>query len=101
MLDKKEEYGILKVECKARRGIPPRVWDFVLFFLEVNMVSVNGEDRDYSKTLSLEALLIQENFDPKLVAVEVNQVLVKRVDFSKYQVKDGDKVEVFSFVGGG
>ena len=65
------------------------------------MVSVNGKDRDYPKTLSLEALLIQENFDPKLVAVEVNQTLVKRVDFPKYQVKDGDKVEVFSFVGGG
>lgn len=65
------------------------------------MVLINGKEVKIEKDLSLYEFLKENKFDPLFVAVEVNQELVKRENFKNFLVKDGYKVEVFSFVGGG
>lgn len=65
------------------------------------MVLINGKKVKIEKDLSLYEFLKENEFDPLFVAVEVNEKLVKREDFKNFLVKDGYKVEVFSFVGGG
>lgn len=65
------------------------------------MVLINGKEVKIKNEISLYELLKENEFDPDFVAVEVNQKLVKRENFKNFLVKDGYKVEVFSFVGGG
>ena len=39
--------------------------------------------------------------EKKNFAVEVNRKIVRRKDFDNFSLKDGDKVEIIHFVGGG
>ena len=65
------------------------------------MVLINGKEVKIKNEISLYEFLKENEFDPLFVAVEVNEKLVKRENFKNFLVKDGYKVEVFSFVGGG
>ena len=65
------------------------------------MVLINDKEVKIENEISLYEFLKENKFDPRFVAVEVNQELVKRENFKNFLVKDGYKVEVFSFVGGG
>ena len=65
------------------------------------MVLINDKEVKIKNEISLYEFLKENKFDPLFVAVEVNQELVKRENFKNFLVKDGYKVEVFSFVGGG
>lgn len=65
------------------------------------MVLINGKEVKIKNEISLYEFLKENKFDPLFVAVEVNEELVKRENFKNFLVKDGYKVEVFSFVGGG
>lgn len=65
------------------------------------MVLINGKEVKIENEISLYEFLKENKFDPAFVAVEVNEKLVKRENFKNFLVKDGYKVEVFSFVGGG
>lgn len=46
-------------------------------------------------------LLASLNRDPKKVAVEVNEEVVPREQHAEKQLKDGDRVEIVTLVGGG
>ena len=64
------------------------------------MVKVNGELLDLAgKTVS--EYLAGTNYDPKRIAVEKNGDIVPKAQYGETILKDGDTVEVVSFVGGG
>ena len=64
------------------------------------MVKVNGEALDIAgKTLA--GYLADTNYDPKRIAVERNGDIVPRARYGETVLKEGDSVEVVSFVGGG
>lgn len=65
------------------------------------MVLINDKEVKIKNEISLYEFLKENKFEPDFVAVEVNQKLVKRENFKNFLVKDGYRVEVFSFVGGG
>ncbi|MBP5356726.1 MAG: sulfur carrier protein ThiS [Clostridia bacterium] len=64
------------------------------------MVKVNGEVVD-AKGKSVTELLIEEKYDEKRVVVEINEVIVPKKDYASVIIKDGDVIEIVSFVGGG
>ena len=65
-------------------------------------IQINGEPREFSDTaLRLSELIEQLSLAPQRIAVEVNQQIVRRADWEKTQVHDGDRVEIVHFVGGG
>ena len=41
------------------------------------------------------------NYNPKTIAVECNEVIISKSDYETTVLKDGDVVEVVSFMGGG
>ena len=47
------------------------------------------------------ALLTDLAIDPRVVAVEVNRLVVKRARYAETMIDDGAEVEIVSFVGGG
>ncbi|MBQ3940089.1 MAG: sulfur carrier protein ThiS [Oscillospiraceae bacterium] len=64
------------------------------------MVKVNGRMLDAAgKTVG--ELVSAEGYDCKTVAVERNEEIVPKAAYGSTVLKDGDTVEVVSFVGGG
>ena len=64
------------------------------------MVKINGEEYQYGNK-QLTAVLEELNYDRTRIAVEINEVIVPKVCYDATVLKDGDIVEVVSFVGGG
>ena len=64
------------------------------------MVRVNGEPRNIAgKTLA--EYLATTNYDVKRIATELNGDIVPKATYTSIVLKDGDSVEIVSFVGGG
>jgi len=65
------------------------------------LVVVNGEPRAVVEQTSLEDLLVTLALPRERVAVELNQKVVRRVDWPASTLREGDKIEIVHFVGGG
>jgi sulfur carrier protein len=64
-------------------------------------IVVNGEQHEAEEPLTVTRLLQQLNLRSEQVAVEINLKILDRADFSTWNLQDGDKVEILSFIGGG
>ncbi|HXT61416.1 MAG TPA: sulfur carrier protein ThiS [Pyrinomonadaceae bacterium] len=65
-------------------------------------VQINGEQRELAVTsVRLSELIAQLSLAPQRIAVEVNRQIVRRDDWERTEVHDGDRVEIVHFVGGG
>jgi len=62
---------------------------------------INGEDLEVSKSGTLQELLGELRIKPERVAVEVNLSIIKKADYDSCRLKDGDRIEIVNFVGGG
>jgi thiamine biosynthesis protein ThiS len=64
-------------------------------------IIVNGEEQTYNVPLTVTALLQELDLRPEQVAVEVNLAILDRSNFPTWNLQEGDKVEILSFIGGG
>ena len=64
-------------------------------------VTINGEGKDFPSPMSVDHLLRSLRLDPRKIAVERNLEIVPRSEFDTIQVKDGDRLEIVHFIGGG
>ena len=64
-------------------------------------LQVNGEEREVSGTLTLAALLEQLGMRADRVAVELNREIVARERWPATELREGDRLEIVHFVGGG
>jgi thiamine biosynthesis protein ThiS len=64
-------------------------------------VTVNGAMQELADTVSVGDLLRGLALAPVRVAVEVNKELVPRGRFDEIQLRNGDAIEIVTFVGGG
>ncbi|MBI3445293.1 MAG: sulfur carrier protein ThiS [Magnetospirillum sp.] len=62
---------------------------------------INGEERNFSATMTVEALLGELGVDSRKVAVERNLEIVPKSAYAQVAVDDGDKLEIVAFIGGG
>lgn len=62
---------------------------------------VNGTMREFTDRLTVSGLLKQLAIQSEQVAVELNLAILERADYVKTVLKDGDKLEIIRFVGGG
>jgi len=65
------------------------------------LLHINGESREFPNGLTVAALVGQLGMKPDRVAVELNLEIVSRTKWEATVLKDGDKLEVVHFVGGG
>jgi len=63
-------------------------------------VKVNGQDRDVPDGSDIAALLAAHQLTADKVAVELNRRLVRAERYNT-PLRDGDEVEIVTFVGGG
>lgn len=64
-------------------------------------LTINGEPRDFPDGLTLSALIQQLGMKADRVAVELNLEIVPRGSWDSTLLKNGDKLEIVHFVGGG
>lgn len=64
------------------------------------MVHINGKDEAVSGMI-LKDYLVKNNYPPEGIAVECNEEIMPKSQYDTYALKDGDVVEIVSFVGGG
>lgn len=64
------------------------------------MVKINGE-LSYVAGTSIEKYLLENGYDIKRVAVELNGDIIPKLKYGEICFQDGDCVEIVSFVGGG
>jgi thiazole synthase len=64
-------------------------------------LSLNGEPREFTSPLTVEALLQHLSLDPRKVAVERNLEIVPRSTYAAVDLSEGDRLEIVHFIGGG
>jgi thiamine biosynthesis protein ThiS len=64
-------------------------------------IRLNGDPFDLAEPVSVSVLLEQLEIDARRVAVERNQIVVKRAAYDSTVVAEGDEIEIVNFVGGG
>lgn len=64
-------------------------------------IVLNGDRQDLPGPTTVLGLLTRLEIDPRVVAVELNRVVVKRARYGETAIEDGAEVEIVSFVGGG
>ena len=64
-------------------------------------LTINGNVREFSEPLSLQALIQQLGMKTDRVAVELNRDIVSRENWDETMLANGDRLEIVHFVGGG
>jgi len=64
-------------------------------------VIVNDEPRTLPDGATVADLVATLGLGPRRIAVEVNLDVVPRATYAEVRLRDGDRVEVIHFVGGG
>lgn len=64
-------------------------------------IKVNGELHAAEAGATVADLLRQLDIQPERVAVELNLHVLDRQEFGRRELRDGDQVEILSFIGGG
>ena len=64
-------------------------------------IQLNGEQREFPDSSTIQQLLDQLKISKEMVAVELNENVVSRATFSDVQLKSGDVMEIVHMVGGG
>jgi len=62
---------------------------------------INGEIREFQEVKTLQNVLNELSLDGKVMAAAVNMEIVKQDSWATCVLKDGDKLELLDFVGGG
>lgn len=64
-------------------------------------LQINGESRDFADGITLAGLVAQLGSKPDRVAVELNLEIVSRDKWQDTILRNGDRLEIVHFVGGG
>ena len=62
---------------------------------------LNGSEREFPHTLSLAELVEQLGMTANRVAAELNREIISRDQWSSTKLREGDRLELVHFVGGG
>ena len=65
------------------------------------MVTINGNQTILSTDLTVAEYLEQNNYQTNRIVVELNEEILPKYLYSETRLKDGDSMEIVTFVGGG
>ncbi len=64
-------------------------------------LTINGEEKNFSENATLKDILKELKVEDKVMAIAVNMEIVKKENWENFKPKDGDKIEMLTFVAGG
>lgn len=72
----------------------------LFLFMDINVI-INGKTERITAGMSLQSLLKLLGIKSERVAIEYNREIIDRNQFDALQLKEGDRLEIITFVGGG
>ncbi len=64
-------------------------------------VQINGEFRELREGQTLNELIAELALTPERLAIELNRQVVRRAQWTEIVLREGDRIEIVHFVGGG
>ena len=64
-------------------------------------ITVNGKQMQVIPKFSLKSLIAKLKIPLNKIAIELNKKIIDKKKISKIQLKNGDKIEIVHFIGGG
>ena len=64
------------------------------------MVQINGKNEDIAGK-NLRDYLNAANYDTRIIVVEINEKIIEKEKYQNTIIKDGDIIEIITFMGGG
>lgn len=64
-------------------------------------IKLNGETKDIGEGATLQVLVEELALAPERLAIELNREVVRRTDWPRVTLSEGDRVEIVHFIGGG
>jgi len=64
-------------------------------------IKLNGKESQVQADQTLQDLLGEMKIAPQMVACEVNQKIIKRAEYPKTLIHEGDNIEIIQMIGGG
>jgi sulfur carrier protein len=64
-------------------------------------IKLNGEPKEVEDGMTLQTLIERLDLAPERLAIEYNFDVVRRADWPGVDLKEGDRIEIVHFVGGG
>ncbi|RJP29591.1 MAG: sulfur carrier protein ThiS [Candidatus Omnitrophota bacterium] len=64
-------------------------------------IKINGVKSESNRYLTVADLVSDKKFNPKTIVIELNRDIIDPKDWPKTVLKEGDSLEIISFVGGG
>ncbi len=65
------------------------------------MVTINGRETVLELPMTVSDYLAQKQYQINRIAIELNGEILPKYQYSDTMLKDGDSMEIVSFVGGG
>lgn len=65
------------------------------------IITINGKEREVPDNLTVSGLVSFLNINSERVAIELNREIAKKSNWDNIYLKNGDILEIVSFVGGG
>ena len=65
------------------------------------MIIVNGKEINLTEDTTVAEYLEQNNYQTNRIVVEMNEEILPKYLYSETRLKDGDSMEIVTFVGGG
>lgn len=64
-------------------------------------IIINGQMREFNDNMTLLAVLKELSLEEKVMAAAINMNIIKQDSWKTHLIKEGDKLELLDFVGGG
>lgn len=64
-------------------------------------IAFNGKEEQVDESVTVLQLLERSGVEPRFCAVELNLEILPRAHYATYRMRDGDRIEVVTLVGGG
>lgn len=64
-------------------------------------LTVNGKTKELETEMTVQEFLLSQQYQPGQVAVELNETIIAKTDYETTKLKQGDVLEVLTFMGGG
>lgn len=65
------------------------------------IIQVNGAPREAKEGTLVTEIVLELKLKPEQIAIELNREVIRRAQWQTTVLRDGDKIEIVHFVGGG
>ncbi len=64
-------------------------------------IKLNGKEQEIQSGMNVSDLLLKWKIRPELVTVEINEIILQKLDYESTKIQEGDNVEFVFYMGGG